>query len=526
MTGALPAGLQFNRTTATLSGVPAQYGAWPVTFTATDATASSKTATQPLTLSVWPLRVRIAGFSLPEATAGRPASGILYAAGGTGSYRWRVVSGALPKGMSIDASAGTLSGTPVAAGTSSFAVEASDLTYPDLSAHGTFSITVAPAPIAKPDIVLYARDATVLAGTWEVMIDPTAAAGASIGQPDRGAGKVASALASPVHYFELPFAAARGTPYRLWIRGKAQNSSWANDSVFVQFSGSVTVSGEPTYRIGTTSATTVNLEDGPDVGVSGWGWQDNGYGVGMLGTAVYFDGTSQKLRIQTREDGFSIDQVVLSPATYFNIAPGALKNDTTILPPTTGMTSMDSTEIVLRAGAVTALAGSFHATGDASAADGIALGTIDAGLAKLANALAAPADYVELTLQAEADTAYRLWMRGKAQNNSWANDSVFVQFSNSVDAAGGPIYRIGTTSAAVVNLEEDIDAGVSGWGWQDNGWGANVLGPFIYFAKTGPQTIRVQTREDGYWFDQIVLSAHKYVAVAPGALKGDGTILK
>ena len=130
----------------------------------------------------------------------------------------------------------------------------------------------------------------MLAGNWRVVIDPTAAAGASIGQPDRGAAKVTSALASPVNYVELPFVAARGTPYHLWIRGKAQNNSWANDSVFVQFSGSVTASGEPTYRIGTTAATTVNLEDGPDVGVSGWGWQDNGYGVGLLGTAIYFDG--------------------------------------------------------------------------------------------------------------------------------------------------------------------------------------------------------------------------------------------
>jgi hypothetical protein len=33
-----------------------------------------------------------------------------------------------------------------------------------------------------------------------------------------------------------------------------------------------------------------------------------------------------------REDGVSIDQVVLSPATYLTRAPGALKNDTTILP--------------------------------------------------------------------------------------------------------------------------------------------------------------------------------------------------
>jgi hypothetical protein len=35
--------------------------------------------------------------------------------------------------------------------------------------------------------------------------------------------------------------------------------------------------------------------------------------------------------VLAREDGFSIDQVVLSPAAYLTKAPGALKNDTTLL---------------------------------------------------------------------------------------------------------------------------------------------------------------------------------------------------
>jgi hypothetical protein len=38
--------------------------------------------------------------------------------------------------------------------------------------------------------------------------------------------------------------------------------------------------------------------------------------------------------VTTREDGFSIDQVVLSADRYLNASPGALKNDTTILPKT------------------------------------------------------------------------------------------------------------------------------------------------------------------------------------------------
>jgi hypothetical protein len=83
------------------------------------------------------------------------------------------------------------------------------------------------------------------------------------------------------------------------------------------------------------------------VGVSGWGWQDNGYGVGVLGPAVYFQaGGAQTMRLQVREDGLGIDQIVLSAVRYLDAAPGALKNDTTILPATGGGTAPAAITIV------------------------------------------------------------------------------------------------------------------------------------------------------------------------------------
>jgi len=36
--------------------------------------------------------------------------------------------------------------------------------------------------------------------------------------------------------------------------------------------------------------------------------------------------------VQQREDGISVDQIVLSSVKYINSAPGAGKNDVTILP--------------------------------------------------------------------------------------------------------------------------------------------------------------------------------------------------
>ena len=38
------------------------------------------------------------------------------------------------------------------------------------------------------------------------------------------------------------------------------------------------------------------------------------------------------IRIQTREDGLSVDQIVLSAQRYFEFAPGNVRFDTTILP--------------------------------------------------------------------------------------------------------------------------------------------------------------------------------------------------
>jgi hypothetical protein len=37
--------------------------------------------------------------------------------------------------------------------------------------------------------------------------------------------------------------------------------------------------------------------------------------------------------VQQREDGAIIDQIVLSPADYLTTAPGARRNDTTIISP-------------------------------------------------------------------------------------------------------------------------------------------------------------------------------------------------
>ncbi len=181
------------------------------------------------------------------------------------------------------------------------------------------------------DVVLRAGDASTLAGGWTLVPDVTAAGGSRVSLPDAGVAKLSGPLAAPVNYFEVPFTAEAGRPYRVWIRGRAERDSYSNDSAFVQFSGAVDSAGQPVYRIDTTSATTFVLEACSGCGVSGWGWEDNGYG--SLGPVIYFAASGpQKIRIQSREDGLSMDQIILSPGRHLNTAPGAAKNDATIVP--------------------------------------------------------------------------------------------------------------------------------------------------------------------------------------------------
>jgi hypothetical protein len=197
---------------------------------------------------------------------------------------------------------------------------------------GAFERMSSPKSGTAGEIVLYAGKAAVVVGSWEVRSHRSAADGLLIRNPDAGGETRTRAQASPDSYFELTFEAQAGVPYRIWIRGRAEGQLPSNDSVFVQFSQSLSAGGSAAYRIGSRSAAMVSLADCATCPLAGWGWQDNGEGVGVLGPLVYFASSGrQTVRVQPREDGLSIDQIVLSPSAYLTVAPGAPVRDTTIL---------------------------------------------------------------------------------------------------------------------------------------------------------------------------------------------------
>lgn len=189
-----------------------------------------------------------------------------------------------------------------------------------------------PGHAATADIVLYASDVTRVSGNWTRLESTTGAGGLKMSSEDRGWSSTDVPLAAPADFFEVEFDADGGVDYRVWIRLRAAADSKWNESVWVQFSGAVDGDGSPLWRIGTGAARLVNLENCSGCGVSGWGWQGGAWWLSQPST-VRFEATGrQRLRVQTREDGVDVDQIVLSPATYLSTSPGRLSNDTTIVP--------------------------------------------------------------------------------------------------------------------------------------------------------------------------------------------------
>ena len=195
----------------------------------------------------------------------------------------------------------------------------------------------APPPTGGPTVVLWASTvpASSIHGNWTRIADASAAGGSALQNPDHGAAKIAPALSSPTNYFQATFPASSHTAYHLWVRMRAQNNSTSNDSIHVQFNDSADSLGRAVMRIGSTSSAEVVLQASGGPAPLGWGWTDNGWG--SLGANIYFATTgTHTLRIQQREDGAIVDQIVLSPGTYYSTPPGGRQDNTTILKNTTG----------------------------------------------------------------------------------------------------------------------------------------------------------------------------------------------
>ena len=143
------------------------------TTTPSTTTTSSTPSTSSTTLSTTALSITT-GTWLANGVVGGPYSQALAVTGGTAPYRWVLMGGALPAGLSLNQSTGVISGTPITAVASTFSVAVTDavssnayanlaLTVTGTTATATATATAAPAPAPAPTPGLIVASSTQLA---------------------------------------------------------------------------------------------------------------------------------------------------------------------------------------------------------------------------------------------------------------------------------------------------------------------------------------------------------------------------
>jgi hypothetical protein len=138
---ALPAGLTLNTTTGIISGTPTAT-APSTTYTVTASqSAGVCQVTQTYTFAVVCAGVSISPATLPNGIISTAYSQTLSVTGLSGTPTWSVSAGALPAGLSLNASTGEISGTPTALGSSTFTIQVTDGTC---SASQVYTITISP----------------------------------------------------------------------------------------------------------------------------------------------------------------------------------------------------------------------------------------------------------------------------------------------------------------------------------------------------------------------------------------------
>jgi predicted RNA-binding protein with TRAM domain len=121
--GPLPTGLTINASTGTVSGTPSASGIFSFTLVATDSLGGTATQSETVDIAASP-SVDVSVIQGGEVNV--PYSATPTVSDGTGPFTWTVTSGSLPAGLAINATTGTVSGTPTTSGSDTFTVTVTD----------------------------------------------------------------------------------------------------------------------------------------------------------------------------------------------------------------------------------------------------------------------------------------------------------------------------------------------------------------------------------------------------------------
>jgi len=159
--GALPAGVALDPATGVLSGTPLSKGSFAFAITVADASDPANAASAGGSIAIGAAPVAIGTASLPAGRKSIWYATTVTATGGNGVVTWSVAGGALPAGLTLNASTGLISGTPTTAGTYAVTIQATDA-----------------ADAANVAVVAYSIDVAASVKVSSPRVIPTATAGA------------------------------------------------------------------------------------------------------------------------------------------------------------------------------------------------------------------------------------------------------------------------------------------------------------------------------------------------------------
>ncbi len=150
--GTLPPGLSISTGSVNpvgeIYGTPKTAGTYNFTYQALDSSYPPNVANANFSITIYPAGTfAVLTPSLPNGTVG-----VSYGtqqplvSGGIQPYTFSISAGALPPGLSLNTSTGTISGAPTTAGTYNFTYAVTDFAIPPQTVTASFSTTVAPVP--------------------------------------------------------------------------------------------------------------------------------------------------------------------------------------------------------------------------------------------------------------------------------------------------------------------------------------------------------------------------------------------
>lgn len=154
--GSLPTGLTLQPSTGLISGTPSSSGSF--SFVVQVLSNDGQRATAGFFIMIHG-ELAVTTAALAEGAEAAPYSETLNAAGGEEPFFWTLVSDTLPTGLNLDGAEGTISGTPLTQGSSTFTlqVESAD----GQSASKEFSITIQAVPVASVELTPVTASAAI-----------------------------------------------------------------------------------------------------------------------------------------------------------------------------------------------------------------------------------------------------------------------------------------------------------------------------------------------------------------------------